>query len=168
MPTTPRIPTATPTVTPTASMATPLALLGRWRLERVVEDRLADQTWHVTGECRLEQESDLQVRWQETGVLERPGAAPSTVARTLLVVRDDVGAPWRVTFDDGRPFHPWTLGAEVDHPCAADHYRGLVDVVDADRWEVTWEVRGPAKDHTITTTYAACSADAAAPPSGAP
>lgn len=137
----------TPTVT------TPLDLLGRWILERDVDDRYASVRLRVTGTAVLEQVADGRVRWHEEGTLTRPGGAPAAVHRTLLVVPDADGA-WQVTFDDGRPFHPWSPGVEVDHPCAADHYRGTVVVHDEERWTVTWQVRGPAKDHTITTAYA--------------
>lgn len=141
----------------TPSPPTPLDLLGRWRLEREVEDRYASARLRVTGTALLEALADGRVRWHEEGTLERPGSAPAAVHRTLLVVRDDQGC-WQVTFDDGRPFHPWAPGVEVDHPCVDDLYRGVVDVHDlhdAARWTVTWQVRGPAKDHTITTAYTA-------------
>lgn len=145
----PRTPTPTPTLTTTP---TPLDLLGRWSLERDVEDRYASARLSVTGTALLEQVGDGRVRWHEEGVLTRPGSAPAAVHRTLLVVPDADGS-WQVTFDDGRPFHPWSPGVRVDHLCADDLYRGLVDVPDQVRWTVTWQVRGPAKDHTITTAY---------------
>lgn len=136
--------------------ATPLDLLGRWRLERTIEDRYARARLRVRGEAVLEQVGDGRVRWHEDGLLERPGAEPAAVHRTLFLVPGPDGDPdaWSVTFDDGRAFHPWTPGHEVDHPCAADHYRGLVETDGAaEPWRVVWHVRGPAKDHTITTDY---------------
>lgn len=136
----------------TPILTTPLDLLGRWGLERDVEDRYASARLHVTGSAVLEEVDDGRVRWHEEGVLTRPGSAPATVHRTLLVVPAADGS-WQVTFDDGRPFHPWSPGVRVDHPCVDDLYRGLVDVHDRSRWTVTWQVRGPAKDHTITTAY---------------
>lgn len=136
----------TPTVT------TPLDLLGRWSLERDIDDRYAAVRLRVTGTAVLEQREDGRVRWHEEGTLERPGSAPAAVHRTLLVVPDTDDA-WQVTFDDGRPFHPWSPGVAVDHPCADDLYRGVVTVHDHGSWTVTWQVRGPAKDHTIITSY---------------
>ena len=153
MPTTP-LPTTPP---PT----TPLDLLGRWHLEREIDDRYAGTRLRVTGTALLDRDEDDCVRWHEEGLLERPGAAPATVHRTLLVVRDAHGS-WQVVFDDGRPFHPWRPGVEVEHPCVADLYRGVIEVGDgrgAVFWRVVWHVRGPAKDHTIRTTYTRASAD---------
>ncbi|VXC51112.1 DUF6314 family protein [Nocardioides sp. AX2bis] len=137
----------------TPTLTTPLDLLGRWSLEREIEDRYAAARLRVTGTAVLEQVDGGRVRWHEEGLLERPGSAPAAVHRTLLVVPDAAGS-WQVTFDDGRPFHPWSPGLAVDHPCADDLYRGVVDIQDRGRWTVTWQVRGPAKDHTITTAYA--------------
>lgn len=54
-----------------------------------------------------------------------------------------------MTFEDGRDFHPWTPGAQVVHPCAADLYTGRVDVEPPDRWRVVWECRGPAKNYRM-------------------
>jgi hypothetical protein len=73
------------------------------------------------------------------------------VSRTLLVVREDTG--WMVRFDDGRPFHPWSVGEPVDHPCGDDHYRGLVRCLGDDVWTVEWDVVGPVKDYTMTTAH---------------
>ncbi len=145
---------------PTPILTTPLALLGRWRLERHIDDRYARVRLRVTGTAVLEPTGDGRVRWHEEGLLERPGSAPAAVCRTLfLVPGPGEGPQWRVTFDDGRPFHPWTPGVMVDHTCAEDLYRGVVEVPDGVHsggtgpWTVTWQVRGPVKDHTITTGY---------------
>jgi hypothetical protein len=132
-------------------MPGPLDLLGRWTLERTIEDRREDETLHVTGTTTLTAESPDRVCWSEEGTLVRAGGARVPVTRTLYVVRRDDG--WWVTFEDGRDFHPWRPGATVDHPCAPDHYRGRVDVPadPALGWTVTWEVSGPHKDYTMRT-----------------
>lgn len=85
------------------------------------------------------------------------------VSRTLYVVRTAGPVPdWEVRFADGRVFHPWSVGAEVDHPCAPDHYRGRIDVDGSgerrragplDRWTVTWTAHGPHKDYTMVTVH---------------
>lgn len=142
-------------------LPTPLDLLGRWRLERSIEDRYAGARLRVAGSAVLERTDDGRVRWHEDGLLERPGAEPTPVFRTLFAVPAPGRDGWAVTFEDGRPFHAWTPGAPVDHPCAADHYRGVVDVEEPDRWRVTWEVQGPTKDHTITSRYLAVPTGAA-------
>ncbi len=126
----------------------PPDLLGVWRLERRVEDHLAGGDVDVVGTTVLELVED-RVRWHERGLLRRADGtgSPSEVHRTLYAVPRD-GA-WWVDFDDGRPFHPWSPGVEVEHPCGRDLYRGLVEVDAPDRWRVTWHCTGPAKDYTM-------------------
>lgn len=103
----------------------------------------------VRGSTQLSLDADGRVRWSEAGTLLR-GDLEIPVSRTLFVeLRDEV---WFVTFDDGRDFHPWSPGAEVVHPCAADTYVGRIELLDADTWTVEWNVTGPAKDYTMTST----------------
>jgi len=129
--------------------AEPSALLGSWSLSRTIDDRWGDETSTVDGTSELAMLEDGRIRWSERGVLHRAtGDVP--VQRVLFVERRDDG--WFVTFDDGRDFHPWTPGSEVVHPCAPDTYRGRVDVLGDDRWTVRWDVAGPAKDYTMTST----------------
>ena len=75
------------------------------------------------------------------------------VSRTLHVVLEDDG--WFVRFEDGRPFHPWAIGHQVDHPCAPDRYRGLIEVVrqPGRTWTVTWDAIGPEKDYRMVTAH---------------
>jgi hypothetical protein len=75
------------------------------------------------------------------------------VGRTLYV--DRVDGEWVVHFADGRLFHPWAVGRWVDHPCAPDHYRGLVETVGdpVTRWTVAWQASGPEKDYAMTTQH---------------
>lgn len=138
----------------------PLELLGTWTLSRDIEDRYAGQHLHVDGTTRLARvrgpdSSEARVSWSESGLLTRACASPAdpvAVSRELLVVRRGDG--WWVLFEDGRDFHPWRPGGWVDHPCGADHYRGLVDLgarASGGSWMVTWQVTGPLKDYTMTS-----------------
>lgn len=130
----------------------PTDLLGTWALDREVEDRLAGETRQVVGTATLDLVAPDHVRWHEEGTMRWSGGVVP-VARTLGVRRAAAGA-WTVHFSDGRVFHPWLVGAEVDHPCGADHYRGLVSVAeDRERWSVTWHSRGPEKDYVLRTTH---------------
>lgn len=125
-------------------------------------------------------EDDGRVRWAERGTLT--WAAGSTpVSRTLFLVRAPAGADaaraagaaedpgtWRVTFEDGRDFHPWTGGA-VEHLCGRDLYEGGVGLPEEPvpssnlSWELRWRVTGPEKDYTMHTTYSRpCEAQASA------
>lgn len=158
----------------------PLDLLGTWALDRVVDDRLTGERRTVAGTATLREVAPGRVRWTEQGTMTWPGHAVP-VARTLEVVRlprrdgqirpsghpaganlpvstqDDAADAWVVHFEDGRVFHPWVVGEDVEHPCAPDHYTGRIDVlgegVTVDRWRVTWEARGPQKDYRMVTVH---------------
>jgi hypothetical protein len=132
---------------------TPIDLLGTWTLTRVVEDRLAGERRDVVGTAQLTEVEAGRVRWSEAGTMTWAGHSVP-VSRTLYVVREDDG--WFVRFEDGRPFHPWAVGHRVDHPCAPDHYRGLIEVAGnpAESWTVTWDAVGPEKDYRMVTRYA--------------
>lgn len=134
----------------------PLRLVGTWDFRREVHDHLDGAEYTARGRAELTEDDDGRVRWAEQGTLS--WAAGSTpVWRTLFLVRELSGA-WRVTFEDGRDFHPWTVGA-VEHLCGRDHYRGGVAVRPSDpspsdlSWELRWRVTGPEKDYTMHTTY---------------
>ncbi|MCW2841019.1 MAG: hypothetical protein JWR55_2502 [Aeromicrobium sp.] len=127
----------------------PTGLLGTWSMDRTIDDRLGTEISSVDGTSELVLEDDGRVRWSERGTLHR-GDLDIPVSRVLFVEHRAGG--WWVTFDDGRDFHPWAPGDEVVHPCAADTYVGRIEAKDADRWTVRWDVMGPAKDYTMTTT----------------
>ena len=127
----------------------PTDLLGTWTLTRLVDDHRAGERREVVGTAELSEVADGLVRWTESGTMTWAGHAVP-VSRTLRVVRDDDG--WFVHFEDGRPFHPWAIGRQVDHPCAPDHYRGLIEVADGS-WTVTWDAVGPEKDYRMVTVH---------------
>jgi len=140
-------------------MTAPTDLLGRWALTRTVEDRLAGELREVVGEATLTQTAADLVRWHEGGTMTWSGRSVE-VERDLEVRRTYAG--WTVHFADGRVFHPWLVGAEVEHACTPDHYRGLIevepgraDVPEAPpaRWSVRWEARGPHKDYLMRTEH---------------
>lgn len=130
----------------------PTDLLGGWSLSRQVHDRLAGEHREVAGQAVLEREGPDRVRWHEAGTMRWTGHEVP-VSRTLYVVR--AGHGWQVHFEDGRVFHPWAVGTEVEHPCTPDHYRGLIEVEGnpVHRWTVRWSARGPHKDYTMTTEH---------------
>lgn len=145
----------------------PTDLLGRWLLDREVDDRLGGERRAVTGFATLDLVLAGRVRWHEEGVMRWSGREVP-VQRTLWIDRDGGGAggdgggsasDWTVRFEDGRSFHPWAVGETVEHPCAPDHYTGRIDVEVADaaagsqplRWAVEWRARGPRKDYLMRT-----------------
>jgi hypothetical protein len=134
----------------------PPDLLGAWSLTRVVDDRLSGTRRDVRGVTTLSLEAPDRVRWHEEGTMTWSGHVVA-VTRTLYVEGEDTG--WFVHFEDGRPFHPWTIDAPVDHPCGRDHYRGLITIHGdpVTRWTVEWEVLGPAKDYRMTSDHVSSS-----------
>ncbi|MFD7022662.1 DUF6314 family protein [Promicromonospora sukumoe] len=147
----------------------PHRLVGTWLFVREIEhDDGAAYT--ADGEARFSREDDGRVRWAERGTLRWDGGS-TPVTRTLFLVREagsDGGAApgndpsadgkpatgWRVTFEDGRDFHPWTAGA-VEHLCGRDLYAGglAVAAVPAQDWELRWRVTGPEKAYLMHTHY---------------
>ncbi|MFI9486369.1 DUF6314 family protein [Promicromonospora sp. NPDC052451] len=151
----------------------PLQLVGTWDFRR--EIRHADGAEYTAdGEARFSLQDDGRVCWAEHGTL-RWAAGSTPVTRTLFIVRDRRGQapsgrsdddapsgdpagdrepPWRVTFEDGRDFHPWTAGA-VEHLCGRDLYQGGIEVParTASSWELRWHVTGPEKDYLMHTWY---------------
>lgn len=136
----------------------PLLLLGTWDFRRDIRDHRDGVEYTADGRARFTEEDDGRIRWSEHGTL-RWASGSTPVSRTLFLVREDapvVGSPasWRVTFEDGRDFHPWTVGA-VEHLCGRDLYQGGVAVARAPAasWDLGWHVTGPEKDYTMRTTY---------------
>lgn len=126
----------------------PYDLRGRWELRRRVRDRGVGAYGAMAGELVVSAEAG-GLRWDERGTL-RWGGASFAATRTYRLREGSDG--WEVTFDDGRPFHPWRPGEVVTHPCRADVYTGLVRI-DGDLVRTLWDVRGPAKDQRLLTRF---------------
>lgn len=157
----------------------PHRLVGAWDFRREVHDHRDGAEYTARGRAELTPLDDGRIRWAERGTLSW-SAGSTPVWRTLFLVREPPGdgaaaSGWRVTFEDGRDFHPWTVGA-VEHLCGRDLYRGGVEIAadpapdpppagqpPAGRppvlppsdlpWELRWRVTGPEKDYTMHTTY---------------
>jgi hypothetical protein len=129
----------------TVVVTSPVALIGTWDLRRRLVDRVAGIAGSVSGTLTLREVGD-GLEWFERGLFRWDRHEVPVTRRYLL---RDTADGWWVQFDDGRPFHPWTPGVVVEHPCRADVYRGVVDVQGADRWRVLWDVTGPRKEQRI-------------------
>ncbi|MBT2502481.1 DUF6314 family protein [Curtobacterium sp. ISL-83] len=127
-------------------MLTPTDLLGEWDLRRTIVDRRNAMDGTVTGAARLTLVTPDEVRWDESGTMTFDDRS-TPVSRALVLRRGDDGR-WTVHFADGRVFHEWVWGAQVEHACDPDEYTGLLGG-DADRWTVRWDARGPGKDYTL-------------------
>ncbi|WP_375502224.1 DUF6314 family protein [uncultured Jatrophihabitans sp.] len=130
-----------------AALTAPLALVGTWQLHRRLADLRTGTAGTMTGTLALSVDTE-GVEWSESGVLHWTGRDVEVTRRYLL---RDGSDGWWVYFDDGRPFHPWTPGRTVEHPCRADLYRGLVRVDSPHRWRIAWDVIGPAKHQRIVS-----------------
>ena len=126
----------------------PTALLGDWRLTRRLADRRTGMSGVVRGRLTLRGEGGGHISWVEQGTLLWNGSRLS-VSRSYRLLRAEEG--WWVYFPDGRPFHAWTPGQWVHHPCREDSYRGLITITGPDRWRTRWEVDGPDKAQRIIT-----------------
>ncbi|MFS0698763.1 DUF6314 family protein [Cellulomonas sp. 179-A 4D5 NHS] len=150
-------------------------LLGTWDVERELVDRRAQVVGTFRGTAVFQEltrtaatggpaEHGSGVSGDAPGraVVEHAergeltwGGVTGPAGRTLHVVPRADGSA-RVTFADGREFHDLDLRTgrwSALHPCVADAYAGTFTVVSPDEWHVRWDVTGPAKDHTLTTTY---------------
>lgn len=137
----------------------PRTLLGRWALRRRVTDRTTGLVGTVRGTLQISAHAD-SLLWEEAGrfdwMLPASGtsrwqpARSAQISRSLRLALAD--GQWWMQFADGRPFHPWRPGAVVEHPCAADLYRGIVAVDrGSTRMRTVWDVSGPTKDQRLVT-----------------
>ncbi|MGW6131585.1 DUF6314 family protein [Cellulomonas sp. NPDC055163] len=151
-------------------------LLGTWDVERELVDRRAEVVGTFRGTAVFQELTGADASGgPRAGASEGlPGDAPGRAlvehaergelawggvtgpaGRTLHVVARSDGSA-RVTFADGRAFHDLDLRTgrwSALHPCVADAYAGTFTVVSPEEWHVRWDVAGPAKDQTLTTTY---------------
>ena len=136
-------------------------LRGTWLIERDIVDARGAALGAFSGTA------EFAARWQlvelgrgrgvAVGRQTHSAATTQRAGRRLLVaVRPDVPCVVDVAFDDGRFFHRADLSSGSDtfvHGCAPDTYYGSWTVVSPDRFRLTWDVEGPAKQITIRSTY---------------
>ena len=129
---------------------------GRWRIARDVDDRRAGQVGRFDGWATFTDHSERGgvLLYEETGTLHFGSAAPMAANRRYIWKISDLDV--EVLFEDARPFHRFTLGAQArgtDHPCGEDLYRVTYDFSRWPLWQARWEVAGPRKDYTMTSRY---------------
>ncbi|ATI42140.1 hypothetical protein CBW24_09030 [Pacificitalea manganoxidans] len=130
---------------------------GQWTLSRRIEDARAGTTGRFEGTARLTPDGG-GLRYDETGLLSLPGAAPMQASRSYL---------WRaidqriaVLFEDGRPFHEFAVTADTaraTHWCDPDDYRVSYSFETWPNWQAEWQVSGPRKSYRMISSY--CPAD---------
>ena len=130
-------------------------LRGTWVIDREIVDSLDGAAGSFRGTADFAPEGDSW-SWIEAGSLQWAEEMHKAGRRLLVAVRPDVPCVVDVAFDDGRFFHRVDLSSGSDtfvHGCAADTYNGTWTVDSADRFRLTWDVEGPAKEITIRSIY---------------
>jgi hypothetical protein len=136
-------------------------LHGTWVIERDIVDSSSGASGTFRGTADFAPDGD-SLRWDEAGELQWTAGSHRTPVtqqagrRLLVAVRPSVPCVLDVAFDDGRFFHRADLSSGSDtfvHGCAPDTYSGTWTVISANRFQVTWDVEGPAKQITIRSSY---------------
>jgi hypothetical protein len=137
-------------------------LRGCWRIERRIADHRAGASGTFDGAARFEADSaeadsadvggaDV-LAYHEHGQL-RFGSHRGPASRSLVYRRRPDGTA-DVCFADGREFYRLDArpGAwQGHHLCGRDHYTVTGEVLDGQRFQERWRVRGPDKDYEIAT-----------------
>lgn len=135
-------------------------LLGRWRIERWVDDHRSGARGSFEGDVTFVEARPCsggtggdRALYREVGEM-RWGAYTGPAARSLDYERVP-GATVMVHFADGRLFVGLDLrsGAwRAVHVCGADRYEITTLVCSRDIVEERWRVRGPAKSYDAVAT----------------
>lgn len=130
-------------------------LHGTWVIDRDMVDSLNAAAGTFSGTADFAPEGD-SLSWIEAGELQWGAETHQAGRRLLVAVR--AAMPWvvDVAFDDGRFFHRADLSSGSDafvHGCAPDTYSGTWTVISPNRFQLTWDVEGPAKQLTIRSVY---------------
>jgi hypothetical protein len=146
----------------------PRSLRGEWQLDRTMYDHLSGVHGTAHGVLEISESPSahrtgtfngctqlLALAFHEHGVLNWQGRSTDFFRDNILRPVNPASEPkdWWMFFADGRAFHPWRPGTIVAHPCAADEYRGLIELTAPQRFETTWYVLGPSKHHTYRTRF---------------
>jgi len=127
-------------------------LRGNWNINRVIDDRHADQQAFFTGHASFE-EADLLLMYGEDGELSI-GSTKMRASRRYIWLLE--GENIKVSYENGLPFHEFKVSdgkAKAKHLCGDDIYYAEYSFYLQDSWRVIWTVNGPRKDYTSTTVY---------------
>ncbi len=127
--------------------------LGRWRIDRRIEDRAGGTTGRFEGQGVFLARGAKAV-YVERGLLYYGTQPPMQAERSYLWRDGPTGI--EVFFHDGRPFHRIGLAgetAEARHWCDPDSYVVHYDFGDWPLWSARWDVTGPRKDYVMRSLY---------------
>jgi Family of unknown function (DUF6314) len=130
-------------------------LRGTWVIDREIVDALHGAAGTFTGTADFAPDGD-SLSWVEAGELQWAAETHRAGRRLLVAVRPAMPCVVDVAFDDGRFFHRADLSSGGDafvHGCAPDTYSGTWTVISPNRFQLTWDVEGPAKQLTIKSVY---------------
>jgi hypothetical protein len=127
-------------------------LVGTWRIHREIVPGRGVDGGSFDGTATLSPDASGALRYEERGTARIGGHVGAASRRLIYHV---AGPRARVRFDDGRHFHDLDLTSgtwEVEHPCAADVYRGTFTVTGPDAWLQRWSVSGPTEAYELRTS----------------
>jgi hypothetical protein len=130
-------------------------LHGTWIVDRDIVDSMSGAAGRFSGTAEFAPDGDA-LSWVEAGELQWADDTHKAGRRLLVAVRPYVPCVVDVAFDDGRFFHRADLSSGSDtfvHGCAPDTYSGTWTVASPNRFQLTWDVEGPAKRMTIRSVY---------------
>ena len=141
-------------------MAYPVAdvaafLNGTWVIDRDIVDSFGGAAGTFRGIADFVPAGDA-LSWVEAGELQWAADTHKAGRRLLVAVRPCLPCVVDVDFDDGRFFHSADLSSGSDtfvHGCAPDTYSGTWTVISPNRFQLMWDVEGPAKQMTIRSSY---------------
>lgn len=132
------------------------SFLGRWSLDRSIDDAAAGRNGVLTGEASFRPNRDGELLYEERGELQMEGIAPLMAERRYLWRRDE-GHRLSIHFEDGRLFHRLNLDQTMPydtHFCTPDVYDMTYDLRHWPVWECSARVEGPRKTYRLTSRYA--------------
>lgn len=126
---------------------------GIWRIHREIDFADRDTDAQFVGEARLIPH-DGGLIYEESGEL-RLGRAPAMRAERRYLWEPGEAGGIATFFDDGRPFHSFSLAQASDakHDCPPDTYHVAYAFHDWPAWTATWAVTGPKKAYTMVSLY---------------
>ena len=135
-------------------MLGPEDFLGRWSLQRTIEDRFLGQKGSFGGTATFQAQDTDWLGYHEEGLIKLGDGPLMSAERRYQWHFDEAGVD--VRFADGAAFHrfkPKGIGAGTDHPCGDDFYTVQYDFSAWPAWSAVWTVSGPRKDYTSTSHY---------------
>lgn len=129
---------------------------GRWQMVRLIENATEGIIGEFWGEAVFAppegDTGDSTLICREAGVLRFRGQDYHAERATRWCFPDD-GGRVEVDYEDGSPFHDFTLLApSALHRCGEDRYEVAYEF-EFDSWMSHWSVRGPRKDYRMSTRY---------------